>query len=78
MSKDCTICQISRLFAVSSASACFAALAVLSLINGLAVPLWVIVGFLVSLAVAIWVIASYLGKVRKAASAGALNDGAKG
>jgi hypothetical protein len=44
-SKDWTLCQIVRLFAVSSTSACFAALAVLSVINGLAVPLWVIAGF---------------------------------
>ena len=58
--KDCTFCQIARLFAISGASACFVALAVLSLINGLAVPLWVIAGFLVSAMVAIWVIAAYL------------------
>jgi Flp pilus assembly protein TadB len=78
MAKDCTFCQIARLFAVSSASACFAALAVLSVINGLAVPLWVIAGFLVSAAVAIWAIASYLRSRREAASAGTFIDGAKG
>jgi Flp pilus assembly protein TadB len=78
MAKDCTFCQIARLFAVSSASACFAALAVLSVINGLAVPLWVIAGFLVSVAVAIWAIASYLRGRRQAAAADALNHGAKG
>jgi hypothetical protein len=78
MAKDCTFCQIARLFAVSSASACFAALAVLSLISGLAVPLWVIAGFLVSVAVAIWAIASYLAGRREAAAAQAQTDGAKG
>lgn len=60
MPKHCTACQITRLLAVSSASACFAGLAMLSLISGLAVPLWVIAGFLVSVMVAIWVIAAYL------------------
>jgi hypothetical protein len=78
MAKNCTFCQIARLFAVSSASACFAALGVLSLINGLAVPLWVIAGFLVSVAVAIWAIAAYLHERREAASAGTLNNGAQG
>jgi hypothetical protein len=78
MPKDCTFCQIARLFAVSGASACFAALAVLSVTNGLAVPLWVIAGFLVSVAVAIWAIASYLRGRREAAGAVTLNDGAKG
>jgi Flp pilus assembly protein TadB len=78
MAKTCTFCQIARLFAVSSASACFAALGVLSVINGLAVPLWVIAGFLVSAAVAIWAIASYLRDRREAAGADTLKDGAKG
>jgi hypothetical protein len=78
MAKDCTFCQIARLFAISSASACFAALGVLSLINGLAVPLWVIAGFLVSVAVAIWAIASYLRGRREAVAANTLTDGAKG
>jgi Flp pilus assembly protein TadB len=78
LAKDCTFCQIARLFAVSSASACFAALAVLSVINGLAVPLWVIAGFLVSTAVAIWAIASYLRGRRQAVLADRLEDGAKG
>jgi Flp pilus assembly protein TadB len=78
MAKDCTFCQIARLFAVSSGAACFAALAVLSLINGLAVPLWVIAGFLVSVAVAIWTIASYLRSRRVAALADQLKHGARG
>jgi Flp pilus assembly protein TadB len=78
MAKDCTFCQIARLFAISGASACFAALAGLSLINGLAVPLWVIAGFLVSAAVAIWAIASYLAKRREATAADTLDNGAKG
>jgi Flp pilus assembly protein TadB len=78
VAKPCTFCQIARLFMVSCASACFAALGVLSVISGLAVPLWVIAGFLVSVAVAIWAIASYLRGRREAASAGTLNDGAQG
>ncbi len=78
MAKDCTFCQIARLFAISGASACFAALAVLSLINGLAVPIWVIAGFLVSAAVAIWAIAAYFTARREAAAADILHDGAKG
>ena len=78
MAKNCTFCQITRLVGVSSASACFAALAYLSLSAGIAVPLWVIIGFLVSTAVAIWAIASYLRSRREAASADALKDGAKG
>jgi Flp pilus assembly protein TadB len=59
MSGNCAICQISRLIAVSSGALCFAALGFLSLYSGVAVPLWVIAGFLVSLAVAIWAVASY-------------------
>jgi membrane protein implicated in regulation of membrane protease activity len=78
MPKTCTFCQITRLVAVSSASACFAALAVLSVNSGLGVPMWVIIGFLVSSAVAIWAIASYLRERREAASADAFKDGAKG
>jgi Flp pilus assembly protein TadB len=78
MAKTCTFCQIARLLAVSSASACFAALAVLSVNGGLAVPAWVIAGFLVSTTVAIWAIASYLRQRRSALSAQAFEDGAKG
>jgi hypothetical protein len=78
MANTCTFCQITRLLFVSSASACFAALAVLSVNSGLAVPVWVIVGFLVSTAVAIWAIASYLRGRRRAAAADALNHGARG
>ena len=78
MATNCTFCQVARLFAVSSASACFAALAVLSLISGLAVPLWVIAGFLVSVAVAIWAIAAYLRGRREATAANTLTNGAQG
>jgi hypothetical protein len=78
MAKTCTFCQIARLFAISSASACFAALGVLSLISGLAVPLWVIAGFLVSVAVAIWAIASYLRGRASAMGADQDSHGAKG
>jgi hypothetical protein len=78
MAKNCTFCQIVRLFAVSSASACFAGLAILCLMYDMAVPIWVITGFLVSVAVAIWVIGAYLRERRRAATADALRDGAKG
>jgi hypothetical protein len=60
MSKTCTLCQISRLIAISSATLCFAALAALSVQSGVAVPIWVIAGFLVSVVVAFWAVASYL------------------
>jgi hypothetical protein len=78
MAKDCTFCNIARLFVISGASGCFAALAGLSVFNGLAVPLWVIAGFLVSTAVAIWAIASYLRGRTPAAAAEPSDHGAQG
>jgi hypothetical protein len=77
MAKDCTFCQITRLFVISSGAGCFAALAVLCLINGLAVPMWIIAGFLISGAVAIWAIAAYLLGRRVATGADTLDDGAR-
>lgn len=78
MAKDCTFCQITRLFVISCGAGCFAALAVLCLINGLAVPMWIIAGFLISGAVAIWAIASYLRKRALAVAAEPSDHGAKG
>ena len=76
MARDCTICALSRLVAVSCASACFAALGVLALTNGLPIPHWVWVGFVVSSAVAFWVIRAYLRGRQAALTAEDANYGA--
>ena len=78
MAKDCAFCEISRLLVASCAVACFTALIVLSLASGITVPIWVLIGFVVSSVVAILVIGAYFRERRVGHSEADAKHGAKG